>query len=158
MNNEVQIICGREQMLVSLNRIMLSRHMFSVSKSCSFISADHNDTTPQTHTVSNNQREMCVCVYYSGTAAHKVSLISWQQAHWTTDRELNLLLVELRSKTSRQNGSTAFSQVGCERRCVFVLLFLHVCEDQLSDDLIGTFGSLREKYLQTTNKDDITVE
>lgn len=90
--------------------------LFSASVSCSFISTDSNNTTIQhSHTMRATTCGgrvcvyvcVCVCVRFdSGTAAHKVSLISWQQAHWTTDRELNLLLMKLCSNTSRQNCST----------------------------------------------------
>ncbi len=55
-------------------------------------------------TTSRKRVRVCVCVN-SGTAAHKVSLISWQTAHWTAVRRLNPLLMKLRSNTSRQNGS-----------------------------------------------------
>lgn len=66
-----------------------------------------------------------VCVYVcfdSGTAAHEVSLISWQQAHWTTDRELNLLLMKLCSNTSRQNCSTVLLWCWLLPRCLLVFV------------------------------------
>lgn len=66
-----------------------------------------------------------VCVYVcfdSGTAAREVSLISWQEAHWTTDRELNLLLMKLCSNTSRQNCSTVLLWCWLLPRCLLVFV------------------------------------
>lgn len=98
--------------------------LFSASVSCSFISSDSNNTTTQTATTWS----VCVCVFNSGTAAHKVSLIWWQRAHWTTDRELNPLLMKLCSNTHRLNSSTVFLRTWlrlfCLCLCVLVFVFL----------------------------------
>lgn len=104
----------------------------------------------------------CVCVCYSGMAAHKVSLIWWHQAHWTTDTELNLLLLRLRSNDGvriRARAHTCthivplyFSQVGSSH--IRAQTFTHRfpfsphSEDRLFSSLTGTSLSLQKKKRQ----------
>ena len=103
--------------------------------------------TTQTHNESNDVKKECVfvsesvCVFNSGTAAHKVSLILWQQAHWTTDTELNLLLMKLCSNTRSPNCSYVFSGIGSHRFvCVCVFLHLRFCEDLFQTHILRMFG------------------